>query len=69
MKWAGHVASMGEMINVYKILDRKSSGKTPLGRSRRRWEDNVRLELREIGWKAWTGLIWLRIVIISSWLL
>jgi hypothetical protein len=39
----------------------KPEGKRPLGRPRRRWEDNVRMDLREIRWGGWTGLIWLRI--------
>jgi hypothetical protein len=39
----------------------KPEGKRPLGRPRRRWEDNIKMDLREIGWVLWTGLIWLRI--------
>jgi hypothetical protein len=45
MRWAGHVARMRETRNAYKIL----VGKRPLGRHRRRWEDNIRMDLREIG--------------------
>jgi hypothetical protein len=41
----------------------KPEGKRPLGRPRR-WEDNIKINLREIGWVAWTGLIWLRIRIL-----
>jgi hypothetical protein len=41
---------MGEMRNAYKILIRKPEGKRPLGRPRCRWEDNIRMDLREIGW-------------------
>jgi hypothetical protein len=44
--------------NAYTILVRKPEGKGPLGRPRRRWEGNIRMDLREIGW---SGLIWLRI--------
>jgi hypothetical protein len=44
----GHVARMGEMRNVYRILVGKPEGKRPLGRPRRRWEDNIRMDLREI---------------------
>jgi hypothetical protein len=40
---------MGEMRNVYKILVGKPEGKRPLGRTNRRWEDNIRIDLREIG--------------------
>jgi hypothetical protein len=51
---------MGEKRNAYRILVGKSEGKKPLGRPRRRWEDNIRMDLREDG-VVWTGLIWLRI--------
>jgi hypothetical protein len=51
---------MGEKRNVYKIVVRKLEGKRPLGRCRLRWEDNTRIDLKEIGW-VWTGFIWLRI--------
>jgi hypothetical protein len=49
MRWAGHVARMGEERNVYKALMGKPEGKRPLGRPRRRWEDGIRMDLREIG--------------------
>ena len=49
MKWAGHVARMGEGRGVYRVLVRKSEGKRPLGRPRRRWEDNIKTELQEVG--------------------
>jgi hypothetical protein len=49
MKWAGHVARMGEGRGVYRVLVRRPGGKRPLGRSRRRWEDNIKMDLREIG--------------------
>jgi hypothetical protein len=49
MRWVGHVARMGEKRNAYKILVGKPEGKRPLGRPRRRWEDNIRIDLREIG--------------------
>jgi hypothetical protein len=54
---------MGEKRNVrvYRILVGKPEGRRPLGRSRRRWEGDIEMELREIGWVVWTGLIWLRI--------
>jgi len=41
MRWAGHVAHMGEKRGVYRVLAGKSEGKRPLGRLRRRWEDNI----------------------------
>ena len=41
-------------------FDGKLEGEGPLGRSRRRTEDNIKLDLQEVGWGAWTGLIWLR---------
>jgi hypothetical protein len=46
--WAGHVAHMGEMRNAYRILVGNPKGKGPLGRHRRRWDDNIRMDLREI---------------------
>jgi hypothetical protein len=49
MRWAGHVARMGEKRNVYKLLVGKPKGKRPLGRSRRRWIDNIKIDLSEIG--------------------
>jgi hypothetical protein len=49
MRWAGHVARMGEGSRVYRILVRRSEGKRPVGRPRRRWEDSIKLDLREIG--------------------
>jgi hypothetical protein len=48
MKWSGHVALKGEMRNAYKILVGKPERKRPLRRSRLRWEDNIRIDLREI---------------------
>jgi hypothetical protein len=47
---------MGEKTNAYRILVGKSEGKRPLGRFRRRWEDNIRINLREIGWG---GMDWI----------
>jgi hypothetical protein len=49
MRWAGHVARMGETRNVYRILVGKPEGERPLGRPRRRWVDNFKMDLREIG--------------------
>jgi hypothetical protein len=50
MKWAGHVARMGEERNVYRVLMGKPEGKRPLGRLRRRWKGGIRIDLRETGW-------------------
>jgi hypothetical protein len=47
MKWAGHVARMGEKRNACRILVGKPEGKRPLGRSRHRWVDNIKMDLRE----------------------
>jgi hypothetical protein len=48
----------GEKMNVYSILVRKPEGKRPLGRTRRKWEDSVKMDLRGIGWSGmdWTDL-------------
>jgi hypothetical protein len=50
LRWAGHVARMEEERNVYKVLMGNPEGKIPLGRPRRRWEDGIRMDLRERGW-------------------
>ena len=49
MRWAGHVARMGEWKGVYRVLVGKLEGKRPLGRPRRRWVDNIRMDLQEVG--------------------
>ena len=49
MRWAGHVAHMGEGRGVHRVLVGKPEGKRPLGRPRRRWEDNIKMDLREVG--------------------
>jgi hypothetical protein len=58
MRWAGLVARIGEKRNVYRLLVGKPEGKTPLGRPRRRWVDNIKMYLLEIGWGVvdWIGL-------------
>jgi hypothetical protein len=60
MRWAGHVARMGEERKVHKVLVGKPEGKGPLGRPRRRWEDGIRMDLivREIGLG---GVDWIRL--------
>jgi hypothetical protein len=61
MRWAEHVARMGEERKVYKVLVGNPEGKRPLGRPRCRWEDVIRTELREIdGGGGWIGFDWLR---------
>jgi hypothetical protein len=55
LRWAGHVARMGERRGVYRALVGNPEGRRPLGRPRRRWEDNIKMDLREVGWGAWTG--------------
>jgi hypothetical protein len=52
MRWTGYVAHMGQMKNTYKIMVRKPEGKRPLGKPRCRWEDNIRMDLREIEWNC-----------------
>jgi hypothetical protein len=49
MRWAGHVVRMGEGRGVYRVLVGRPGGKGPLERPRRRWEDNIKLDLRELG--------------------
>jgi len=49
MRWDGHVACMGQGRGVYKVLVGKPEGKRPLGRPRRRWEDNIKMDLQEVG--------------------
>jgi hypothetical protein len=58
MRWVGHVAQIGEKKNVYRLLVGKPEGKRPLGRPRRRWIDNIKIYLLEIGLSVvdWIGL-------------
>jgi len=58
MRWAGHVARMGEENGVYRVLVGKLEGRRPLGRPRRRWVDNIRMDLQEVrcGYMDWIGL-------------
>ena len=50
MRWAGHVARMGEGRGVHRFLVGKPEGNRPLGRPRRRWNDNIMMDLQEVGW-------------------
>ena len=58
MRWAGYVARMGEERGVYRVLVGKLEGKRPLGRPRRRWVDNIKMDLQEVGcgYMDWIGL-------------
>jgi hypothetical protein len=58
MRWGGHVAHMGQMRNAYNILVGKPEEMRPLGRPRQRWEHNIRMDLREIGWE---GVDWIHV--------
>jgi len=51
MRWAGHVARMGERRGVYRVLVGKPEVRRPLGRQRLRWEDNIKMDLQEVGWR------------------
>jgi hypothetical protein len=59
---------VGEGRGAYRILVGRPEGRRPLGRPRRRWDDNIKMNLQEVVWGAWTGLIWLRIGT-GGWLL
>jgi len=78
MRWAGHVARMGEEREAYRVLVGKPEGKRPLGRPRHRWVDNIRMDLQEVGcgYMDWTGLAqdrdgWQRLVsaVMNLWVL
>jgi hypothetical protein len=58
IRWLGHVVRLGEKRNAYRLLVGKPEGKRPLGRPTRRWVDNIRLDLGEVGWGDvdWIGL-------------
>jgi len=59
IRWAGHVARMGQGRGMHRVLLGKPEGKRPLGRPRRRWEDNIKMELQEVGrgWGDWMELV------------
>jgi hypothetical protein len=61
MRWAGHEAHMEEERGVYKVLVGRPKDKRPLGRPKHRWEDNIKMDLREIEIDVQSGFIWLRI--------
>jgi hypothetical protein len=58
MRWAGHVARLGEGRGVHRVLVGKPEGKRPLGRERRRWEDNIKMDLQEVGYM---GMDWIEL--------
>jgi len=62
MRWVRYVARMGERRNTYNIVDGKRELKRPLGRPRRRWEDNIRMDIREVWWDCldWMHLVQVR---------
>jgi hypothetical protein len=68
MRWAGHMVRMVEGRNVYRVLVGKPEGKRPVRKPRHRWEDGIKMDLREIGWEVWSGITWLRIGTVG-WLL
>ena len=61
MRWVGHVARIEEGRGVCKVLVGKSEGKRLLGRPRRRWDDDIKMDLQEVGCEVWAISIWLRI--------
>jgi hypothetical protein len=76
MRWTGHVARMGEKKNAYRLFMGKPEGRRPLGRPRHRWVDNIRMDVREVGWADvdWIGLAkdrnrWIALVnsVLSLW--
>jgi hypothetical protein len=52
LRWAGHIAGTGERKGVYRALVEKPEGRRSLERFRRRWEDNIKIDLREVGWEG-----------------
>jgi hypothetical protein len=58
IRWVGHVARMGEKRGAYRILVGRPEGRQPLGRPRRRWEDNIKVDVQEVGWG---GMDWIEL--------
>jgi len=61
MSWAGHVARMGEGGGMYRVLVGKPEGKSPVGRPRRKWENNIKMDLQGVGCGVWIESSWFRI--------
>jgi hypothetical protein len=59
MRWTGHIAGIWAKINPYRILVGEAEGRRPTERQRRRWMDNIKIDLREIGWD---GMDWIDLV-------
>jgi hypothetical protein len=55
--WAGLVAHMAERKCVYRVLVGKPEGRRPFGRLRLRWENNIKMDLQEVRWRAWKGFV------------
>jgi hypothetical protein len=64
MRWSGHVARMGERRGVYRVLVGIPEGKRPLGRPRRRWEDNMKMDLQEV---ECGGMVWIELAEDRDW--
>jgi len=60
MRWVGHVARLGARRRVYRVLVEKPEGKRPLGRSRYRWEDNIKMDHQEVGCE---GMDWIELAL------
>jgi hypothetical protein len=60
MRWAGHVVRMGEVRGAYNILVGRPEGRRPPGRPKRRWEDNIKMDLREIGFGDVDRIHWVQ---------
>ena len=56
-RWAEHVACMGDRRGAYRVVQGKSKVKTPLERPRRRWENNIKKDLQNVGWEEWTRYV------------
>ena len=63
MRRAGHVARMGERRCAYRVLVGKPEGKRPLRRPRQKWPNNIKMDLREVGW----GIDWIDLVLDRDW--
>ena len=59
LRWAGHVARVGERRGVNRVSVGKPEGKRPRGRPRRRWENNIKMDLQKVGCGVWAGSSWL----------
>jgi hypothetical protein len=59
IRWVGHVAHVEERRGAYRVLVRKPKGRRPLGRCRHRWEDNIKMDLQDVGW----GMDWIDLLI------